>query len=589
MSTETTCTCPSGDGSLRWPCPAHPSHMGQLHQHLLDLLGAKDHVDAGRIIGELHAAALNEQSGNSGQLQQPGAAAGLNEPFGDSEQLAPRALEYALGRLDREAPQRVWLQIDTAGDNSERDVPWPGSEHVTWQDESIGGLEVEYVRADLAGQPDVVSGGDALDVPFAWTWISQAGERHVTTYERHARHIARADGCVVHAITPQMLTARQPVGAEVPNGKPTWQSHNWAQIFQSEQGYWFGTVAGWDLSAHISDGFKGRSVNLLRSDGQFLAYDSYNPDWENSLEIRPIAPAAAVQPNISHNASEIEDPCDVITRAAQKLAAAGQPRLADRLVRACDEVEQLQAAALAARQAAQVGNVTGWQMIDGMTVFDVASHSGIVEPQQFVRYADYLAARQQVGVELFGWWLKDERGNGYLARNPAKGAIDAYQERPDCSAIPLYTVRPAPAAVPVDGEVSVIEALLDLAFAAWSLADDAEDNDETLTVDRAGFDKLSECLDKLDALPDDQPGYIMEAAAKARWALRRLLATHPQPAAADELRTATEQRNQLAEAIAKAAVKSGIYREQPMTGPQLLMACDDMAECIKSAAAGGDA
>lgn len=217
---------------------------------------------------------MNEHSGNSGQSQPPG------------------ALDYALARLDREAPQRVWLQIDTAGDNSERDVPWPGSEHVTWQDESIGGLEVEYVRADLAAQPDAVSGGDALDVPFAWTWISQAGERHVTTYERHARHIARADGCVVHTITPQMLAGRQPVGAEVPNGKPSWQSHNWAQIFQSEQGYWFGTVAGWDLSAHISDGFKGRSVNLLRSDGQFLAYDSYNPDWENSLEIRPTAPAA---------------------------------------------------------------------------------------------------------------------------------------------------------------------------------------------------------------------------------------------------------------------------------------------------------
>jgi hypothetical protein len=26
MSTDKpTCTCPSGDGSLRWPCPAHPS------------------------------------------------------------------------------------------------------------------------------------------------------------------------------------------------------------------------------------------------------------------------------------------------------------------------------------------------------------------------------------------------------------------------------------------------------------------------------------------------------------------------------------------------------------------------------------
>lgn len=23
-TTDTTCTCPSGDGSLRWPCPTHP-------------------------------------------------------------------------------------------------------------------------------------------------------------------------------------------------------------------------------------------------------------------------------------------------------------------------------------------------------------------------------------------------------------------------------------------------------------------------------------------------------------------------------------------------------------------------------------
>ncbi|OOW71479.1 hypothetical protein Xmlh_08375 [Xanthomonas axonopodis pv. melhusii] len=109
---------------------------------------------------------MNEHSGNSGQLQQRSAAAGLNESFGDSEQLA---------------------------------------------------------------RPDAGSGGDALDVPFAWTWMSQAGERHVTTYERHARDVAGADGCVVHAITPQMLTARQPVGMEPvafvpvhPNFGPMW-------------------------------------------------------------------------------------------------------------------------------------------------------------------------------------------------------------------------------------------------------------------------------------------------------------------------------------------------------------------------------
>ncbi|ASK92670.1 hypothetical protein Xtri_13340 [Xanthomonas campestris pv. trichodesmae] len=176
----------------------------------------------------------------------------------------------------------------------------------------------------------------------------------------------------------------------------------------------------------------------------------------------------------------------------------------------------------AAAQPAQGGTVTGWRMIDGMTVFDVASHSGIVEPQQFVRYADYLAARQPVGVgPVAVVTTSDHFTYGKLNRDLPDGA-------------PLYTAPPAPAAVPVDGEGSVIEALLELAYAAWCLADDAQDNGETLTVDRAGFDKLSECLDKLDALPDDQPGYIMEVAAKARWALRRLLATHQQPAVAKE-------------------------------------------------------
>ncbi|MBV6687306.1 hypothetical protein KV692_05290 [Xanthomonas euvesicatoria pv. physalidis] len=63
------------------------------------------------------------------------------------------------------------------------------------------------------------------------------------------------------------------------------------------------------------------------------------------------------------------------------------------------QLQQPSAAALAAAQPAQGGTVTGWRMIDGMTVFDVASHSGIVEPQQFVRYADYLAARQPVALE----------------------------------------------------------------------------------------------------------------------------------------------------------------------------------------------
>ncbi|MEA9762033.1 hypothetical protein [Xanthomonas campestris] len=89
-------------------------------------------------------------------------------------------------------------------------------------------------------------------------------------------------------------------------------------------------------------------------------------------------------------------------------------------------------AALAARPPAQGGTVTGWRMIDGVTVFDVASHSGIVEPQQFVRHADYLAARQSVGMEPVapqsipeGWALVDLSTYAVLPQLPSEQMIGA--------------------------------------------------------------------------------------------------------------------------------------------------------------------
>lgn len=46
---------------------------------------------------------------------------------------------------------------------------------------------------------------------------------------------------------------------------------------------------------------------------------------------------------------------------------------------------------------------------------------------------------------------------------------------------------------------------------------------------------------------------------------------------------AAHERDALAVAIGNAAIKAGIVRAgAPMTGPQLVMLCDDMAECIKS-------
>lgn len=59
-------------------------------------------------------------------------------------------LGYVPGELDRTAPARIFLQIDTDGSNARRDEPWASCYDVTWHEEPCGGLEIQYVRADLA-------------------------------------------------------------------------------------------------------------------------------------------------------------------------------------------------------------------------------------------------------------------------------------------------------------------------------------------------------------------------------------------------------------------------------------------------------
>lgn len=52
--------------------------------------------------------------------------------------------------LTKTAPPRLWLQVDTGASKDYRDEPFPADiDGVTWHNEEIGGLEVEYVRADL--------------------------------------------------------------------------------------------------------------------------------------------------------------------------------------------------------------------------------------------------------------------------------------------------------------------------------------------------------------------------------------------------------------------------------------------------------
>lgn len=92
--------------------------------------------------------------------------------------------------------------------------------------------------------------------------------------------------------------------------------------------------------------------------------------------------------------------------------------------------------------------------------------------------------------------------------------------------------------LPDETAIMALHGLYDLASAAYQLAEDSEDlGDGYHKVDHENMRILCDALDKLDALPDDQPGYTMGPVAKATWALRYLDPAPPEgntPAPPDE-------------------------------------------------------
>ena len=74
-------------------------------------------------------------------------SAGWTPPLGPK----PQSGEYPeLPELDRTAPERIWLQIDSDGRYDDRNRPFPSDANadVTWCADQVGGLEIEYIRAD---------------------------------------------------------------------------------------------------------------------------------------------------------------------------------------------------------------------------------------------------------------------------------------------------------------------------------------------------------------------------------------------------------------------------------------------------------
>ena len=101
--------------------------------------------------------------------------------------------------------------------------------------------------------------------------------------------VMKAAGNFLDAVAkPTMITIDQWLArrAELQN-KPSWDKHGWPQIFQNEDGHWFGARAEWDFKAHISGGWKGDGVSLLRDDGEYLRSGTILGDWRDTLEKRP--------------------------------------------------------------------------------------------------------------------------------------------------------------------------------------------------------------------------------------------------------------------------------------------------------------
>lgn len=78
-------------------------------------------------------------------------------------------------KTTKTAPERIWLQVDTGAHPDEYGEPFPAdTQEVTWSADSIGGVEVAYVRADIARRDSAHSGAYAWLAPrliaadFAW-------------------------------------------------------------------------------------------------------------------------------------------------------------------------------------------------------------------------------------------------------------------------------------------------------------------------------------------------------------------------------------------------------------------------------------
>jgi hypothetical protein len=185
---------------------------------------------------------------------------------------------------------------------------------------------------------------------------------------------------------------------------------------------------------------------------------------------------------------------------------------------------------------------------------DAAPAAQAVEPAGQQAVAPMLTVKE--AFEAVGGWY-----NGGELGYPSFGSANALWAYTD--KMQRNAVARALASQPSAGQAAagpVVDMLLDVVRLAHDAMDNTEDDGNGLHWHKPDFDALSEAIDKLDALPDDQPGYVMGPAAKARWALRgaapTVAAAGPAPSSIN-----TPEFRELLGRLESSAYADGVYSD----------------------------
>lgn len=137
-------------------------------------------------------------------------------------------------------------------------------------------------------------------------------------------------------------------------------------------------------------------------------------------------------------------------------------------------------------------------------------------------------------AEPVAWRCKDYADEWILYGN--KAIAELYQAYTGCLVEPLYAHPPQPSetvaeAAPVVSPEALIDLIGELGSEVYYLLDDCETSgpvgEEVHTITDESLTKVSAILDRIEALPFEEPGVILGVGAMLQAAIKQTFQTHP--------------------------------------------------------------